>query len=418
MRIAEILREEASEFNWHDNKLALMLSLLAISTTLGPLPSTSIIYYAALVLVFFYSITKSSELNSLCIWFALAGATSIFFNNTPSLFNAPVRYAFFMIVFIIASPLLMGEYSRVMRYQLLLNMSKLCAIVGVLSFACYFLGINYMINVYTGQSDFLDNVGLFGGITKHSMLLGPMSGIGAVYCGYKALFRQEKLYWLPVIACMACTMFSASRSAFLASLGGIVAMIYSFSLTKSQFFSTMAKIGVVVLIAFPIWNSAMIGLEEKNQRNIEAGGMTSSRESKWENRLDEFRSSPAWGIGFCTVDMKNTGDYSQEGGVESGNSWLTVLSTMGLFGFIPFILLMWKGYSYTFHWKTRESALLSGLLIFIMLHMLAEGYIIYAGNSFCIIAWLIIGVSFDNQFRPMLEDEDEEFSDENEIRDL
>lgn len=399
MKLKEILKSEIIEFHWKENRIAGILSLLAISTTIGPMPNTSTIYYLSLVMTFLYSLTKSKGVNGLCIWFAVAGALSILLNDTPSIFTAPTRFAFFMLVFIIASPLIENNYSRTMRFQLLLNMSKMCALVGVVSFFCYYLGINYMRSYFHDSSDFISKAGLFGGITKHSMLLGPMSGIGAVYCGYKALVHKGKWYWIPMAMCMACTMFAASRAAFLASIAGIIASIYSFATSKTQFLKFIAKISFVALISFPLWNGAMSGIEKKNQANINAGGVTNSRDSKWNNRIEEFQDSPLYGIGFGTVDLKHTSDYSDSGGVESGTSWLTILSTMGLLGFIPFVLLMCKAYCNTFLHRTHESALLSGLLIFLMFHMIAEGYIIYAGNAFCIIAWLIIGASVDNKFR-------------------
>lgn len=399
MKITKIIKSEIQEFRWRDNRIATALSLLSISTTIGPMPNTALLYYTALVLVFLYSLTKSKGINGLCVWFAGAGAASILLNDTPSFFTAPTRFAFFMLVFVIASPLLENDNLRTMRHQTLLNMSKMCALVGVVSFFCYYLGINYMRSYFYDSSDFISQVGLFGGITKHSMLLGPMSGIGAVYCGYKALANKEKWYWIPTAMCMACSMFAASRAAFLASLAGIIATIYSFAASKTQFLKLIARISFVALISFPIWNDAMSGIEQKNQGNINAGSATNSRDSKWNNRIEEFQDSPLYGIGFATVDLKYTSDYSDSGGVESGTSWLTILSTMGLFGFIPFVLLMCKAYCNTFLHRTHESALLSGLLIFLMFHMIAEGYIIYAGNAFCIIAWLIIGASVDNKFR-------------------
>ena len=40
--------------------------------------------------------------------------------------------------------------------------------------------------------DIFNEVGLFGGLTRHSMLLGPISGIGAIYLSYQALQTRRK----------------------------------------------------------------------------------------------------------------------------------------------------------------------------------------------------------------------------------
>ena len=55
-------------------------------------------------------------------------------------------------------------------------------------FFAKFLGINFM-KTYT--KDFVFQVGRFGGLTTHSMLLGPIAGIGALYMAFIAYLSRK-----------------------------------------------------------------------------------------------------------------------------------------------------------------------------------------------------------------------------------
>ena len=256
--------------------------------------------------------------------------------------------------------------------------------------------------VFDGSAIDVRHAGGFGGLTRQSMLLGPISGTAVVYVAFKAFQTKNRWYWLAAIPCAGCTMFAASRSAFLAAIAGVLAMLYTYSKSYGQFIKIILTVFFVGAVTFPLWNGAMNALESKNNANIETESMSASRDSKWNNRLAEFESSPLFGIGFATCNLEHTEDYNAEGGIESGSSWLTILSTMGLIGFIAFMFMMKGSIHSVFRRRTRESALLMGLLTFISLHMMAEGYIIYGGSQLCFTAWLIIGCCYDNRYRPKL----------------
>ena len=71
----------------------------------------------------------------------------------------------------------------------------------------------------------------------------------------------------------------------------------------------------------------------------------------------------------------------------------------GLLGFIPFMILMYRSAKNLLFYKTKDSALLIGLLSTLVMHMFAESYIVAGGSQLCLIAWLIIGCSYDNKYR-------------------
>lgn len=62
-----------------------------------------------------------------------------------------------------------------------------------------------------------------------------------------------------------------------------------------------------------------------------------SRTKLWDARLEEFKSSPLWGIGFGVTGI---GDKATSGRAETGSGWLTVLSQTGIIGFTLVILII------------------------------------------------------------------------------
>lgn len=60
----------------------------------------------------------------------------------------------------------------------------------------------------------------------------------------------------------------------------------------------------------PIADSITAGLLEKQQGNVETAATLSSGESKWNNRIKEFKDNPILGVVFCAVDIQNYEGYS------------------------------------------------------------------------------------------------------------
>ena len=78
--------------------------------------------------------------------------------------------------------------------------------------------------------------------------------------------------------------------------------------------------------------------------------------------LHNFSSSPIWGNYFRLVT-----NYSHYKGSYPHNVFIEVLMTMGILGFVPFVLLIWKAYlnaSFTFRRKYNANQL-SFLILFL-----------------------------------------------------
>ena len=148
----------------------------------------------------------------------------------------------------------------------------------------------------------------------------------------------------------------------------------------------------------PLWQNALDGLAEKQERNISSGSTFHSRADKWGQRIEEFKSSPIVGYGFASVDPANKDQSIGAGGksIETGSSWLSVLSMTGIIGFI---LIMWiyiKAFLSVYKW-TKDTLLLS-VLTLLSVNICTEGYIFFGGSFLAFLFWITIGVCSDQAY--------------------
>lgn len=397
-KIKNIFLSEVALLDVRHNLLAFGLGCVALSPLIGFLPSLTPFYYLLLVLVAVKMAFSIRKIEPIALVFIIACALSIVLASPPSFFKSWGRLGLFLLVFIAVSPLIQSKKTRSFRESVLQLTLFVSVIVGLVSFVFYFLGINFM---WGTRIDTIDGIGTFGGLTKHSMVLGPISAIATIYCSYRALVTKNNLYWLLAVPCMACVLFSASRTALIAALCGLMSMFYVVSASNNRvLLKRFYPIIGILLVSFPLWQGALSGVKMKQQNNIEHfGGTFGSREDKWENRLEEFKGSPVWGVGFSACDPLNYGDYNKDLGatIEPGSSWLAVLSMTGLIGFIPFAIIAYRAMQRV--WNCRKNnlrvALYIGLIVFLFFHMLSEGYVLAGGSCLCFICWLIIACCYD-----------------------
>lgn len=390
--ITNLFFSEVALLDIRHNFLAFLLGCAALSPLIGFLPTITPVYYMMLMVVAIYMVFNIKKVELIAFLLIVASALSIILASPPSFFKSWGRLGLFILLFIAVSPLMQSMKARKFRESLLQLTLFISVIVALVSFVFYFLGINYM-----GGDTY--SVGRFGGLTRQSMVLGPVSAIATIYCSYRALSTKNKLYWMLAVPCMACVLFAASRSAFLSVLLGLLAMFYLISGNGIRFMKRLLPIIGILVITYPLWGRALSGLEEKQQKNVEMGGTYESREDKWSNRIEEFRESPVWGVGFSACDPLNYEDYNRDlgGTVEPGSSWLAVLSMTGILGFIPFGIIIYKSVKRV--WSKRrtniEASLYLGLIVFLSIHMLVEGFILAGGSVLCFIAWIIISCCYE-----------------------
>ena len=158
-------------------------------------------------------------------------------------------------------------------------------------------------------------------------------------------------------------------------------------------------------ISVSFWSPYLANVQNKNNKSVDAGGITSSRDILWENRINEFNSSPLFGVGFSSISLDSNGSSfdKNKGKVETGSSWLNILSMTGIVGFICFSIIwiraMFLLYK-QFMKNNRVATYLFALLIFGTRHMTAEGYIFAAGSILVFFVWLLLGCIYISCKKP------------------
>lgn len=373
----------------------ILVVIIASRTTGLRLFSPDIMYYCVLSLISVLILIKGGQVDMACMALLIYIAINILITDPPAIFIPWLRLGLFAIVLVDASPLVKTDYAKKLRIRMFRGIIICCIIISVVSFFCYFLGINMMRSTWDGSelNDFQsNNSGTFGGITSHSMLLGPISGIAVIACSYFALNSNRK-FWILTIVCVGSLLFAASRSSLLATITGEIVLFY---FSSKHFGRTAKRImqGILILVvSFPIWNGALGGLEAKNNGDLTEGVNLDSRGEKWEMRIAEWKDAPVFGIGFCSVSSRDA--VTIGGKIEPGSSWLVVLSMTGVIGFILFSIIFLRAARNSLSPRRPSGAVIGAILIMLGVHMIAEGHIFSGGSFLCFVVWLTIGCATD-----------------------
>lgn len=329
---------------------------------------------------------------SLVFWMLILCALSILLNDPPAYFKAWKRFLAFSVSIIIVTPLFICRQANKLRRQLFSIIMIISVVISVASFACYYLGINF----FTVSNEVLSiDAGRFSGLFNHSMVLGPIAGLSAIYSfSYGLTKRRHSVFLLAItVLCVGSVLFSASRSA----LGSC---IFGLAIAYLRFFRGKISRGLVLGIAiigiiaalYPLWGSWTDFVVIKQQNNIDGGSVFMSREAFWQARLTEIRQNPLTGVGFCCVDPSLTYVDPATGMIEPGSSWMAVFSMTGLFGFIIFLFIYVKSFRLSYAIINKEeSCVLSGCIAFFGVHLLFEGYIFAVGSFLGLLYWLLLG---------------------------
>lgn len=377
--------------------LVMVFSLLICCNLFGFVSGipTIAIAIVSLCIAFIY-LLKNGNFDFAMLMFLLYLPLELLLANPDSRFHSWERMVVFVIMMISVSPLIQSKFARSFRYQIFQFLLTLIVIASIISFFCYFFGINFMIR---NNTNVYEKAGLFGGLFSHSMILGPMASLASLLFTYKAFIMNKK--WLFVLSsiCACAVLFSASRGSFVALIIATMFLIYKYADNKQQLLKIYITSIVALALTYPVWNKAMSGLEQKQAGNISKGSMFSSRESKWTNRIDEFASSPLWGVGFSSINP-NANEYwnKKEGKIEPGSSWLSICSMLGLLGLILIMNVFVRAYKHLFYSNEKYKILLLSYLAYFCIHMLIEGYVFAAGSPICVFFWLLIGCCYDNKY--------------------
>ncbi len=371
----------------------IIFSLIIVWPIVGFLPAMpQPVLYAALGAVSFWSLQNTKHFCVPILVLILYIPLEIILSNAPAFFNPWMRFVLFAFVLLSLSSLCESPKLIAFRKKVFRLLIIWCTILSVGSFIARFLGINYMENYWAHS---IEAIGIFGGLTNHSMILGPISGISFIYLVYRYFLTRRWLLLVLAGSCAACVMFSASRAAFYATIFGTLVLIYIFTRYSKSYIKYIFLFVVLGVGSYPFWGDTYNDtIVAKNKGGITEIS-TRSRDYKWANRMREFELSPLVGVGFSCVDMRSRSDYTDQGTVETGSSWYSVLSMTGIIGAAIMLWILIKTAKNIIRKKGAEIAVLSAILVFFIISMIAEGYIFAGGNFLCMLFWLTLGRAYD-----------------------
>lgn len=134
--------------------------------------------------------------------------------------------------------------------------------------------------------------------------------------------------------------------------------------------------------------------------------LTISRDGKWQDRLEELKSSPWTGIGYSTqTEFNSIFDNKRHtyatGQTEPGSAWLAVLAQTGIIGFLLitiFNINLCRLMAYPINrggQHSDDSVLMLSFLVFLWINGVAEGWLLYPGSAMFFPYWTLSGIIYD-----------------------
>lgn len=382
-----------------NNKIIIYISvLIAFSNSLCiPLAIPQFVYYGWFALLGLMSFFGRVKLDMNMLLYIVACILSILGNNIPDIFQSEFRLLSFCVMIWAIGPLNKGEGSLEFKWSFWRKLNQVIVWGTVISFFGYLVHFP----LFNGISG-------FNGFTNHSMTMSSLGGISFLILFYLFFnekdkeFHSNKKKWIflcgTILSILVCFL-GASRGALISTFIAIFFYLWFYLNNIVTFIKYLIVSLVFILLSSPIWYPYTEQMREKTEQREESGGQFSSREAKWTARLDEFVSSPILGIGFASIDyQKHSDEIRPNGGVEPGSSWFFILSSVGLLGFLFFIFLIIKPimlYCINSFCFSSTSLLVISLLVWRVVHLSIEGYIMAAGDFSFIYTWLLVALAND-----------------------
>lgn len=270
---------------------------------------------------------------------------------------------------------------------------------GIINNYAHMIGFNNALiyGRHAGEEFTID----FSGFTNNPMWLSAACGIGIIFLSYwmNRLWGQRKrllaLLMLPLMFLTLQTLvWGGSRSALGISIGASLLLVWLSNKNVGKIIFIFASFGILAYVATPVLMSDSDKMQSKRggMNFVDESGET-SRTALWNARIEEFKSSPIWGIGFGVTGI---GDEARIGRAETGSGWLTVLSQTGIVGLILALLIVKRAIlPLRLLRNNSRMALYSALLAFLCLHTMFEAYLFQSGWYLCFVFWLVVSILDD-----------------------
>ena len=344
--------------------------------------------YGSFIMIILSSYPKL-QFQQKSILLIIGTATSLVVNDVDAKYGTGIRWFLWLLLLGGVGPIFSSKTLLVIRHNALKYFLNGFVIITVLSFFYNLIGLP---NIGRGN---------FAGLMNQSMVLGPVAAISGIYTFYRYLVNKKikvKYFYLTISGISALVVIlAASRLAF---AGYIAGMIFLFA---KPFKYRLIYSFLIITMGIIVYSRIDDGANQKEQ-SIDKGlvekGTNNSRETLWNDRINEFKASPIFGVGFSAQDdyitEADTGGGNMGGRVEPGSGYLMILSMTGIFGLSLFLWYMYFLFNSRRFWKeiyNHETYKLS-IFAFFAVHFIGEGYIYSAGSMLASLFWLMIGVTF------------------------
>jgi len=325
----------------------------------------------------------------------LVCAVSILVNDIPVFFQPWLRLGIFSVTIFLVGPFINSPVSMKFRKMVFWYVQYLFVALTLLSLVGHFFGLSQF------------QQGYWCGITTHSMLLGMIAANAAIFLLYELISRPDvhgKIRFIlsgSLFISLLLVLGAGSRAAFLACVAGIGVFCYiALQQHRKKFINFFLPALLVLFCTYQIWTPFLDQMRRKNIYSLSTLNLD-TREDLWKKNWESFIRNPIFGVGFASIEVEPgtpaQGFSEHRGQVETGNSWLTVLSMTGILGGICIASIMLKTAAQLrriIRAKNHIGALLTGLLVFYCVHMCAEGYIFAGGSVAFFNFWLLMGTTF------------------------
>ncbi|ALC17038.1 O-antigen ligase [Desulfuromonas soudanensis] len=249
--------------------------------------------------------------------------------------------------------------------------------------------------------------GVFTGVMIHSMLVGPIAAMAVVFCVHMAIAKRSLVYCFATFLSLIPCILSGSRSAVTAMTAVVLVLLLK-TINSIGMKKSLPMVAIALLLGgggVYIYTAVEFETSYRILSNLEAKGLQNTREDLWAARLNEFQEYPLTGVGMGVGILQSQGmvvhtgvvqTESNEINIEPGSSWLALLSMTGLSGTMGFVILLiglFRDLNFKALLKSTNSHIVEifATVVFLTLHMVAEGYIFASGNAFCLLFWLTLG---------------------------
>jgi O-antigen ligase len=380
---------------YRDNKLEVWITLLVFSNIFQQFVPAQL-YFVGLFL-FAYQYRKYKPVSHPQRGLFIAFILVLWFSSVVG-FVLDFRLVAITIVLVVSAPSISYEW-----YCYKLNLLKCFywgfAGVTLLNFYAKLIDYNYIAqfqDIYSMGRQFE-----FSGFGRFAMWTSCAAAISTmVFTSYAFRNRTpSKLYniisFAMILVSLYIVMISASRAAFVLAIACSLLIVKMQTNNDGKLLRNLIILGVTASLFAPILeDNAEAMLRKRN--GFEITTKNTSREELWGSRMEEFRSSPIWGIGFAAHGV---GANKRIGRFESGGSYISVLAQAGLIG-ILLVFFIWLAASSlpSNIPKDPDVILTYCAFVFMTFHCTIEGYMFQAGWYLCFIVWLIVGVMIETKY--------------------